>query len=115
MDYNKKLEIRKRLRKSDILIWICFGMGLVVKFFSVFMFIYLSENIESEIGSNIENVITTLEGNPLMEVNGKSTLAMEGDIFEIPHNTLHRFSASDNEVKLIEFSTHHEDSDSYRI
>ena len=53
-----------------------------------------------------------LQGNPLMEIEKYSVDAEVGDIFEILPNTLHRFSAPTGEVKLIEFSTHHEDSDS---
>lgn len=63
---------------------------------------------------NKHETFYVLQGNPLMEIKGKSIEATVGDIFEIIPNTLHRFSALDGEVKLIEFSTHHEDSDSYR-
>jgi len=64
-----------------------------------------------------------LEGNPYLEVSSGTArkraffyegTAKEGDDFEINPYVIHRFSAPTGEVKIIEFSTHHEDSDSYR-
>ena len=40
---------------------------------------------------------------------------MPGDALEIPQNTPHRIVALADGSELIEFSTHHEDSDSYRV
>ena len=38
-----------------------------------------------------------------------------GDSLEIPQNTIHRIIALHDSSVLVEFSTHHEDSDSYRV
>ncbi len=38
----------------------------------------------------------------------------QGDSLVIPPNTLHRITALRDDSDLIEFSTHHEDDDSYR-
>lgn len=38
-----------------------------------------------------------------------------GDYILVPRLTPHRFSATDGNATIVEFSTHHEDLDSYRV
>lgn len=38
-----------------------------------------------------------------------------GDVFDVPAGIVHTMRAKRKDVVLIEFSTHHEDSDSYRL
>lgn len=38
-----------------------------------------------------------------------------GDIFHVPRGLIHSVEACGGDVVIIEFSTHHEDSDSYRL
>jgi mannose-6-phosphate isomerase-like protein (cupin superfamily) len=53
------------------------------------------------------------KGSVLMECDGKAMIMKPGDALLIQPNTKHRFTGlEDSEV--FEFSTHHEDSDSYR-
>ena len=54
-----------------------------------------------------------LSGRVLMEINGTPKVMGEGDIQRILPSTKHRFSGLENSV-VIEFSTHHEETDSYR-
>jgi quercetin dioxygenase-like cupin family protein len=44
----------------------------------------------------------------------KSQNLLEGQVIEIPRNVPHQIEAKEDSV-IIEISTHHEDSDSYRI
>lgn len=46
--------------------------------------------------------------------NGLEMMLEKGGIMDIPEGTLHRLNAIE-ESKIIEFSTHHEDADSYRV
>jgi len=55
-----------------------------------------------------------LNGRVLMEINNKDSVMKTGDIVHIAPMILHRFSGLENSV-IIEFSTHHKESDSYRI
>lgn len=45
----------------------------------------------------------------------KSIILKEGMSFHVPTGLRHRMIAGENGAKIIEFSTHHEDSDSIRI
>jgi mannose-6-phosphate isomerase-like protein (cupin superfamily) len=54
-----------------------------------------------------------LEGRVLMELDGECSFMDPGDIREIKPNQKHRFTGMEDS-RIIEFSTHHEDSDSYR-
>jgi len=54
------------------------------------------------------------KGKVLMEVNDKKRIMKKGDSQLIEPMVKHRFSGIENS-EIIEFSTHHEDSDSYRL
>ena len=54
------------------------------------------------------------EGKVLMEVGDETEVFTDGDCVRIPRNTYHRFTGLTDAV-IIEISTHHEDSDSYRM
>jgi mannose-6-phosphate isomerase-like protein (cupin superfamily) len=49
----------------------------------------------------------------LMECDGKAMIMKPGDALLIEPNTKHRFTGLEDS-EIVEFSTHHEDSDSYR-
>ena len=53
------------------------------------------------------------KGKVLLELDGKKTVLMPGDAQLIMPNQKHRFTGLEDS-EIIEFSTHHEDSDSYR-
>lgn len=53
------------------------------------------------------------KGRVLMEVGNEKRVMVPGDVQRIEPGTLHRFTGLENS-EIIEFSTHHEDSDSYR-
>ena len=55
-----------------------------------------------------------LSGKVLLEYGGVKIVLEPGDSIRIKPNTLHRFTGIEDSV-IIEFSTHHEDSDSYRL
>ena len=52
-------------------------------------------------------------GRVLMEINGSEIVMQEGDVQRILPLARHRFTGLEKSV-IIEFSTHHEESDSYR-
>jgi quercetin dioxygenase-like cupin family protein len=54
-----------------------------------------------------------LSGKVLMEVEGNEKVMIEGDSIRIMPGQKHRFSGLNDSV-IIEFSTHHEEDDSYR-
>lgn len=54
-----------------------------------------------------------LNGKVLIEINGVQKVMNEGDVQRIPPLTRHRFSGLKDSA-MIEFSTHHEEGDSYR-
>jgi len=54
-----------------------------------------------------------LDGLILMEVDGEKKIMKKGDVQVIDKNIKHRFIGL-KDSKIIEFSTHHEDEDSYR-
>jgi len=53
------------------------------------------------------------KGSVLMECDGDALIMKPGDTLLIEPNTKHRFTGLEDS-EIIEFSTHHEDSDSYR-
>jgi mannose-6-phosphate isomerase-like protein (cupin superfamily) len=63
---------------------------------------------------NKNETFYVLRGKVLMEVDGKEKIMKKGDIQHITPLTKHRFSGLKDSV-IIEFSTHHEESDSYRV
>lgn len=62
---------------------------------------------------NKDETFYILKGKVLMEANNKKQIMTEGDSILITPNTKHRFTGLENS-EIMEFSTHHEDSDSYR-
>jgi len=54
-----------------------------------------------------------LEGKVLLELNGVGKILLPGDSQIVERGEKHRFTGLEDS-KIIEFSTHHEDSDSYR-
>lgn len=54
-----------------------------------------------------------ISGEVWIEVGKTEWLMKPGDVQHIPPNTLHRFTGI-TDAEIIEFSTHHLDSDSYR-
>ncbi len=56
-----------------------------------------------------------LDGKVLISLNnGLEKLLQQGDILDIPEGTLHRLNAIEDS-RILEVSTHHEESDSYRV
>ncbi len=55
-----------------------------------------------------------LSGEVRFELAKKVSILKPMDIVDIPRDTLHRFTGIKNSV-MIEFSTHHENSDSFRV
>jgi quercetin dioxygenase-like cupin family protein len=53
------------------------------------------------------------KGRVLMECDGEAMIMKPGDALLIEPNTKHRFTGLEDS-EIFEFSTHHEDSDSYR-
>ena len=54
-----------------------------------------------------------IKGKVLMETDNEKKIMMPGHAILIKPNTKHRFTGLEDS-EIIEFSTHHEDSDSYR-
>ncbi len=53
------------------------------------------------------------EGRVLLEIDGEKRVMQKGDAQRIPPLTKHRFSGLETSI-IIEFSTHHEEEDTYR-
>lgn len=62
---------------------------------------------------NKDETFYILKGKVLMEIDNKKQIMLPGDSVLITPNTKHRFTGLEPS-EIIEFSTHHEDSDSYR-
>jgi len=79
-------------------------------------FLYLTKGKRCSLHyhKNKDETFYVLRGKVLMEVDDREKIMKKGDIQHITPLTKHRFSGLENSV-IIEFSTHHEDSDSYRI
>jgi len=60
-----------------------------------------------------DEVFYIYRGKVLMEAGNKKWIMKQGDKQHILPNTLHRFTGL-TDAEIIEFSSHHEDSDSYR-
>ena len=71
--------------------------------------------------SNKHETFYVLEGELELDIidtdtNERSVIYLEkGNTYVMERNTPHRLAAVGTKVKLIEFSTYHEDSDSYRV
>ena len=55
-----------------------------------------------------------LSGALVLELIGDSIILKKGDAYRLVPNTVHRFSGLEDS-EILEISTHHEDSDSYRL
>lgn len=55
-----------------------------------------------------------IKGRVLMELGQKKWVMNVGDVLHIPPGAKHRFTGLEDS-EIIEFSTHHEDEDSYRV
>jgi quercetin dioxygenase-like cupin family protein len=62
---------------------------------------------------NKDETFYLLDGKVLLELDGKTIVMNKGDAQLIEPNQKHRFTGLKNS-RLIEFSTHHEEEDSYR-
>ena len=62
---------------------------------------------------NKDETFYILKGRVLMETDNKKQIMLPGDSILITPNMKHRFTGLEDS-EIIEFSTHHEDSDSYR-
>ncbi len=62
---------------------------------------------------NKDETFYIIKGKVLMETDNKKEVMLPGDSILIKPNTKHRFTGLEDS-EIIEFSTHHEDSDSYR-
>jgi rfaE bifunctional protein kinase chain/domain len=60
-----------------------------------------------------DEVFYVIKGKVLLEADGKETIMVPGDSFHVKTNCNHRFTGIQNS-EIIEFSSHHEDEDSYR-
>ena len=61
-----------------------------------------------------DETFLVLTGKVRFELSGKVIILNPTDIIDIPKKSLHRFSGLKDSV-IVEFSTHHEDEDSYRV
>jgi len=50
-----------------------------------------------------------------LELSNSTRILEVGDVVDLPKGVSHRMMAVGGNAAMIEFSTHHEDSDSYRI
>jgi len=55
-----------------------------------------------------------LSGELRLELLGETIILKKGDQYRLYPNTMHRFSGV-KDTKILEISTHHEDSDSHRL
>lgn len=55
-----------------------------------------------------------LEGSVLLELDGRNYMLIEGEAIDVLAGQFHRFTGISNSI-IIEFSSHHEDNDSYRV
>lgn len=63
---------------------------------------------------NKDEVFYVIRGRLLLELGGEELILVPGDHRRVAPGTVHRFSGLEDS-EIIEFSTHHEDSDSYRV
>ena len=62
---------------------------------------------------NKDETFYILKGKVLMEIENEKIIMLPSDSIRIKPGTKHRFTGLEDS-EIIEFSTHHEDSDSYR-
>ncbi len=62
---------------------------------------------------NKDETFYILKGKVLMEANNEKRIMLPGDSLRIMPGMKHRFTGLEDS-EIMEFSTHHEDSDSYR-
>ena len=55
-----------------------------------------------------------LKGKVKLELFGKTLIMKKGDVYTLEPLTVHRFTGLEDS-NILEISTHHEDSDSYRV
>lgn len=58
------INTRKEIRHCDIMVWVCFGLVLLVKGFTLINFAMIHE----ETKASIENIATAREANPLFGI-----------------------------------------------
>lgn len=61
-----------------------------------------------------DEVFYVIKGTVFLELAGEEMVLSPGDHRHVAPGTLHRFTGL-SDAEIIEFSTHHEDSDSYRV
>jgi len=62
---------------------------------------------------NKDETFYVSKGKVFLELGNKKLIMKQGDSMLVKPNTKHRFTGLENS-EIIEFSTHHEDEDSYR-
>ena len=55
-----------------------------------------------------------LSGGIMLEIFDDTVVLKKGDIYRLSPNSIHRFTGLEDS-EILEISTHHEDSDSYRL
>jgi mannose-6-phosphate isomerase-like protein (cupin superfamily) len=63
---------------------------------------------------NKDEVFYLISGRVFLELGPDETVLVPGDHRRVPPGTIHRFTGLEDS-EIIEFSTHHEDSDSHRV
>jgi mannose-6-phosphate isomerase-like protein (cupin superfamily) len=63
---------------------------------------------------NKDEVFYVAKGKVLLELGGDESILEPGDHRRVAPGTIHRFTGI-TDAELVEFSTHHEDSDSHRV
>ena len=61
-----------------------------------------------------DEVFYVTKGRIFLEIGGEELILETGDHRHVAPGTIHRFTGL-ADAEIIEFSTHHEDSDSYRV
>jgi quercetin dioxygenase-like cupin family protein len=61
-----------------------------------------------------DEVFYVVKGRVLLELGGQESVMVPGDHAHVATGAIHRFSGLEDS-EIIEFSTHHEDSDSHRV
>lgn len=61
-----------------------------------------------------DEVFYVIKGRVFLEIGGEELILEPGDHRHVAPGTVHRFTGL-SDAEIIEFSTHHEDEDSYRV